>query len=217
MKIRIFLADDHPLIRDGLRLILGQQKDMTVVVEAADGRDAVEGAARLHPHIVLLDIAMPKLNGIEATSAILSVSPSTKVIILSMHSSTDHVFRALDAGAAGYLLKESVGREVVAAVRTVYGCGQYLSPSISEALTQDYVRRRKREDSGNPLCKLSPREREIFRLLVNGKSNKEIAYQLSISSKTVETYRSRMMEKLGIHDLPALVKLAIESGVTTLD
>jgi DNA-binding NarL/FixJ family response regulator len=110
--------------------------------------------------------------------------------------------------------QESVGHEVVV-IRTVYA--GYLSPSISEALTQDYVRRRKREDSGNPLCKLSPREREIFRLLVNGKSNKEIAYQLSISSKTVETYRSRMMEKLGIHDLPALVKLAIESGVTTLD
>ncbi len=217
MTVRIFLADDHPLVRDGLRFVLSGQKDMSIVGEAADGREAVEAVARLHPDVVLMDIGMPGLNGIEATAAILRERPLTKVIILSMHSSMDHVFRALEAGAAGYLLKESVGREVVSAVRIVHGGRQYLTPSISEALARDYVRLRKSEDTGNPLSKLSPREREILVLIVNGKSNKEIAHKLSISTKTVETYRSRMMEKLGLRDLPALIKFAIANGLMTLD
>ncbi len=190
---------------------------MSIVGEAADGREAVEGAARLHPDVILMDISMPGLSGIDATAAILRKNPSTKVLILSMYSSTDYVFLALKAGAAGYLLKESLGREVVGAVRAVYDGRQYLTHRISEVLSRDYVRRRKREDSGNPLFKLSPREREIFGLIVNGRSNKEIANQLRISAKSVETYRSRMMEKLGIHNLPDLIKFAIENGVIKLD
>ena len=217
MPIKVFLADDHAVVRDGLRLILESQNDIAVVGEAGDGRQAVAQVLKLKPDIVVMDIAMPEINGIEATQQISKIHPAIKVIILSMHSSTEHISRALKAGAAGYLLKESAGKEVVKAVRTVYLGHRYLCQKISESLISDYVGLREAAPVQSPLARLSGREREILQLVVEGKTAKEIARRLSLSTKTVDTYRSRMMKKLWIHDLPGLVKFAIQHGITPLE
>jgi DNA-binding NarL/FixJ family response regulator len=160
---------------------------------------------------------MPELNGIEAVQGIGEVCSSTQIIILSMHSTTEHIFRALQAGARGYLLKESAGIEVVNAVRAVHAGHRYLSQKISDWLIDDYVRQRQDAEAISPLARLSPREREVLQLVVEGKSSAEIADALSLSVKTVETYRSRLMLKLGISDLPGLVKFAIQHGLTPLE
>jgi len=212
MTIRVLIADDHTLVRDGLRALLEADKDIQVVGDAANGRDAVRQAAQLGPDVVIVDIAMPELNGIEALRQIRQVCPSAQVIILSMHSTTEHVFQSLQAGARGYLLKESAGKEVGAAVRAVYAGQRYLSQKISDWALDDYARQRE----PGPLERLSPREREILQLVVEAKSSAEIAAILSLSPKTVETYRSRLMDKLGIGDLPGLVKFAIQHGLTPL-
>jgi DNA-binding NarL/FixJ family response regulator len=172
---------------------------------------------RLCPDIVVIDIAMPELNGIEAAQQVAQICPATRVIILSMHSTSEHIYRALHAGARGYLLKESAGIEVVNAVRAVHAGRRYLSPKISDRLVDDYVQQRQAAEERSPLARLSPREREILQLIVEGRSNAEIAGILSLSPKTVETYRSRLMGKLGISDLPALVKFAIQHGLTPLE
>jgi DNA-binding NarL/FixJ family response regulator len=217
MKIRVFLADDHAVVRDGLRLILEAQEDITVVGEAADGHQAVDQVLKLKPDIVLMDIAMPKLNGIEATQQILKSCPSVKVVILSMHSSSEHISRALRAGALGYLLKESAGKEVVKAVKTVYLGQRYLCQKISESVIDDYIDLQEAAPGRSPLTRLSPREREILQLVAEGKTTKEIAGMLYLSTKTIETYRSRLMVKLGINDVPGLVKFAIQHGITSLE
>ena len=217
MPIKVFLADDHAVVRDGLRLILETQEDITVVGEAADGRQAVDQVLKLKPDIVIMDIAMPELNGIEATQQILKTLPSVKVIILSMHSSTEHVSRALKAGALGYLLKESAGKEVVNAVKTVYLGHRYLCQQISESLIDDYIDLQEAAPGRSPLARLSAREREVLQLVTEGKTTKEIGRMLSLSPKTVETYRSRLMAKLGIKDVPGLVKFAIQHGITSLE
>jgi len=214
--IRVFLADDHAIVRDGLRMILEAQSDMTVAGDAADGRQAVRLVEQLQPNVVVMDIAMPELNGIEAAQQIRETCPSAQVIILSMHSSAEHIFRALQAGARGYLLKESAGAEVVDAVRAVHAGRRYLSQRITETVVEDYVHQRQAE-AKSPLDLLSPREREVLQLVVYGKSSAEIAEILFLSPKTVETYRSRLMQKLGLHDLPSLVKFAIQHGVTALE
>jgi RNA polymerase sigma factor (sigma-70 family) len=217
VSITIFLADDHAVVRDGLRLLLEAQPDLKVIGDAANGREAVRRVAQLHPDVVLMDIAMPELNGIEAAREIDEVCHSTQIIILSMHSTTEHVFRALQAGARGYLLKESAGIEVVNAVRAVHAGHHYLSQKISDSLVDDYVRQRQAAEAKSPLARLSPREREVLQLVVEGKSSAEIADTLSLSVKTVETYRTRLMRKLGVSDLPGLVKFAILHGLTPLE
>jgi len=217
MSITVFLADDHAVVRDGLRFLLEAEHDIKVVGDAANGRDAVRQVAQLCPDVVIMDIAMPELNGIEAARQIREVCPSAQVIILSMHSTTEHVFRALEAGARGYLLKESAGVEVINAVRAVHARRRYLSQEISDGLIDDYVLQRQAAEARSPLARLSPREREVLQLVVEGKSSAEIASILFLSLKTVETYRSRLMHKLGISDLPGLVKFAIQHGLTPLE
>lgn len=217
VQIKVFLADDHAIVRDGLRLLLEKDKDIRVVGEAADGREAVRLVKQVCPDVVVMDIAMPELNGIDATLHIRQDCPSTQVVILSMHASNEHIFRALQAGAKGYLLKESAGREVVNAVRSVCAGKRYLSQHITETVIDDYIHKFKNvSERKSPIERLSSREREILQMVVEGKSSSEIAKILSLSIKTVETYRSRLMEKLDIKDLPGLVKFAIQHGLTTL-
>jgi len=213
MTISVLIADDHAVVRDGLRLLLENQSDIRVVGEVADGRAAVEAVLRLEPDVVIMDLAMPLLNGVDATAQIIEKQDAVRIVMLSMHSTVEHVFRALQAGALGYLRKESAGSEVVDAVRTVHAGRRYLSQKITESVVDDYIRKRT-DDS--PLESLSQREREILQMLVEGKSGIEIARLLHVSPKTVDTYRSRMMQKLGINDLPGLVKFALQHGLTTL-
>jgi DNA-binding NarL/FixJ family response regulator len=217
MSIGVFLADDHAVVRDGLRALLEAQPDMRVIGDAANGRDTVRQVARLCPDVVVLDIAMPELNGIEAAREIAQVSPATQVIILSMHSTTEHIFQALQAGVRGYLLKESAGIEVVNAIRAVHTGQRYLSQKISDTMIDDYIRQRQAAQVKSPLARLSLRERQVLQLVAEGKSSAEIADILSLSLKTVETYRSRLMHKLGISDLPGLVRFAIQHGLTPLE
>jgi DNA-binding NarL/FixJ family response regulator len=217
MTIKVFLADDHTVVRDGLRFMLEAQGDITVVGDAADGRQAVNQVQKLKPDVVIMDIAMPELNGIEATQQIRQTCPSTQVVILSVYSNAEHIFRALQAGARGYLLKESAGKEVVSAVRAVCVGRRYLCRKIAETMIDDYVRQRKATLEKSPLERLSLREREVLQLVVEGKSSKEIANILHLSPKSVETYRSRIMQKLNINDIPGLVKFAIQHGITRLE
>ena len=217
MPIKVFLADDHAVVREGLTLLLDTQAGITVVGEAADGRKAVRQVERLCPDVVVMDIAMPGMNGIEATAQIRNICPSTQVVILSMHSSAEHILRALRAGALGYLLKESAGKELIQAVQTVYGGRRYLSRQIAESVIDDYISGSPATQAKNLLESLSSREREVLQLVAEGKSSTEIAEVLYLSPKTIETYRSRLMHKLGISDLPGLVKFAIQQGLITLE
>ncbi|AYH45609.1 response regulator transcription factor [Azoarcus sp. DN11] len=214
MTIKVLLADDHAVVRDGLGLVLQSQTDMQVIGVAADGREALHQAVQHEPDVVVMDIAMPVLNGIEATQQIRDRCPDTEVVILSVHSSAEHVFRALRAGALGYVLKESAGAEVIDAVRAVHTGKRYLGTKISDTVIEDYIRQR---HTVSPLEDLSPRERQILQLVVEGRTSAEVAEILAISPKSVDTYRSRMMQKLGIGDLPSLVKFAIQHGLTSLD
>jgi DNA-binding NarL/FixJ family response regulator len=215
VSVSVFLADDHAVVRDGLWALLDAESDISVIGDAENGRDAAYQVAQLCPDVVIMDIAMPVLNGIESTLEISVVCPSTRVIILSMHSTTEHVIRALQAGAYGYLLKDSAGVELVDAVRTVHAGHRYLSPKITDRLVDQLVQQPETIIE-SPLMRLSPREREVLQLAVEGKTNAEIAESLSLSIKTVGTYRSRLMGKLDIHDLPGLVKFAIKHDLTPL-
>jgi DNA-binding NarL/FixJ family response regulator len=212
--IRVLLVDDHAVVRDGLRAMLEAQPEMEVVGDVANGREGVRATQKLRPDVVVMDIAMPELNGIEATLQIKERSPSTQVLILSMHSTTEHIFRALQAGARGYLLKDSAGAEVVEAVRAVHAGRRYLSNKIAATVIDDYISERHRT---SPLDSLSRRERQILQLIAEGKTSAEVGTMLFLSPKTVDTYRSRMMHKLGIGDVPNLVKFAIQHGITQLD
>lgn len=217
MTISVFLADDHAVVRDGLRLLLEAEGDIKVVGDAADGRHTVQEVAQLRPDVVIVDVVMPQLNGIEATRQIRDRCPSAKVVMLSMYSTAEHILQAFQAGARGYVLKECAGSEVVNAVRSVHAGNRYMSQKISDALVDDYVSRCEVGRARAPLERLSPREREILQLVVEGKSSRGIAQVLSLSPKTVDTYRSRLMRKLGIRDLPTLVKFAIQHGLTPLE
>jgi DNA-binding NarL/FixJ family response regulator len=217
MSITVFLADDHRMVREGFRLLLETQPDIKVIGEAGSGRDAVRQVAKLMPDVTLMDIAMPELNGIEATQQVRETCPSTKVIILSMYSTSQHISRAFKAGARGYILKESAGDDVIKAVRMVHSGKVFLCSEISEVVVGDYIQKREAGEVEDPLVRLSSREREILQLLVEGKSNSKIAELLYLSPKTVETYRSHLMQKLAISDLPSLVKFAIQHGITSVD
>jgi DNA-binding NarL/FixJ family response regulator len=217
MSIKVFLADGHAIVRDGLRCILQAQGDIIVVGEAADGWEVVRQVSELNPDVVVIEIAMPRLNGIDATKEIRERNPSIQVVILSIYSTPDHIFRAFQAGAKGYILKESAGQEVVNAIRAVHAGGRYLSKQIAETVIDDYVRQRRASKDRSPLERLSSREREILQLVVEGKTSAEIAEILYISPKTVETYRSHLMHKLGIRNIPCLVKFAIQQGLISLN
>jgi DNA-binding NarL/FixJ family response regulator len=217
MSITVFLADDHAVLREGLKLLLESQEDIKVIGDAADGRDAVKQTTKLHPDVVIMDISMPELNGIDATYQILEAYPSARVIILSMHAASEHILRALKAGARGYLLKESAGKEIIQAVRTVYGNSRYLSLKISDDLIDNYLLKYRDDDLGNPLSRLSSREKEIMQLVAEGKSSVEIANIIFLSPKTVETYRSRLMQKLNVSDITGLIKIALKHGLIPLE
>jgi DNA-binding NarL/FixJ family response regulator len=214
MPINVFIADDHAVVREGLRLLLEAHEDMKVVGDAGDGRQAVGDVRQFCPDVVLMDIAMPELNGIEATRRIKECCPFTQIVILSMYATNEHIFQALQAGALGYLLKESAASEVVAAVRAVHCRRRYLCRKIDETMIDSYIRHYSASKVKSPVESLSAREREILQLVVEGKSSAEIASILFLSPKTVETYRSRLMQKLNIKDIPSLVKFAIQHGLT---
>lgn len=215
--IRVFIADDHAVVRDGLRCLLEAQPDLTVIGDSANGRETVTLVKQLRPDVVLMDISMPELNGIDATAQICESISEVNVIILSMQGTAEYVFRALQAGAHGYIVKDSAGRVVVEAVRAVHGGSHYFSDEITATLVADYLHQRQSGPDKSPVERLSSREREILQLVVEGKTSAEIAQILSLSPKTVETYRSRLMEKLGLRDLPSLVKFAVQHGLTPLD
>jgi DNA-binding NarL/FixJ family response regulator len=212
MTIRLLLADDHGMMRDGLKALLSAAPDIDVVGEVGNGRDAVRSAERLKPDVIVMDIAMPELNGIEATRMLRSRCPGTRVVILSMHSTSEHVFRAFAAGASGFLLKEAVGAEVNEAVRAVHAGRRYLSSGIAALMAGERL-----DGVDGPLERLSARERQVLQLVVEGYSSAEIALRVSLSPKSVETYRSRLMKKLGVHDVASLVKFALQHGITSLD
>jgi DNA-binding NarL/FixJ family response regulator len=207
MNIRVLIADDHAIVREGFRALIDQQADMQVVGEAENGRKAVLLAKRLLPDVIIMDVSMPDLNGIDATKILMQKAPHIKVIILSVHSDSEHVYRAFQAGASGYLLKESAGAEVLAAVRAAKQDRRYVSPKIADALAL-------RRDPRSPFESLSAREREVLQLTVAGATSAAIAEKLNLSPKTVDTYRSRVMEKLGAQNLPELVRMAIKHGLT---
>ena len=214
MTISVLIADDHGVVAEGLRHLVGSQPDMEVVGLVENGRDAVRAAMELKPDIVLMDHGMPILNGTEATRLIRERVTDTRVIMLSMYSDAVHVYRALQAGATGYIIKKSVAKEVVDAISAVNRGGRYLSKQLADVVIDHVVHRAGPED---PLERLSSRERQVLQLLAEGHSVAEIAATLSLSPKTVETYRARMMEKLGIYELAGLVRFAIQQGVTSLD
>lgn len=210
MTIRVLLADDHALLREGLRALLASSPGIAVVAEVGDGREALRRTEELKPDVLVMDVSMPGLNGIEAAQMIRARCPQTQVVMLSMHSSTEHVFRAQRAGALGYVLKESAATEVIAAVQAVHAGQRYLSPALREAAAATS----ERAERTGPLESLSTRERQVLQLVVEGKSSAAIALIVHLSPKTVETYRSRLMKKLGVADVPSLVKFAIQHGLT---
>ena len=213
MPTRVLLVDDHSIVREGLKVILGALNDVNVVGEAADARSALEKVAILKPDVVIMDISMPELNGIEATRMICRQLPSVRVIILSMHHTNEHIFRAMRAGAKAYILKESAGSCVVSALRAVMRGQVYFGDGIIEPPQNQASRKGL---SKSPFDSLSRREREIMQLVVEGNTNSMIAAQCHISPKSVETYRSRLMLKLGINDVPSLVLFALQHGVISL-
>jgi DNA-binding NarL/FixJ family response regulator len=214
MTIRVLVADDHNAVADGIRHLLSAQSDIEVVGTARSGHEAVRCALELHPEVIVMDSNMPDLNGIEATRLIREREPSARVLMLSVHSSAMHIVRALRAGAAGYVPKSSAGSDVVEAVRAVHAGRRYLHPSIAEAVLAQLVEPEALDD---PVARLSARERQVLQLLAEGKGVADIGLALSLSPRTVETYRARLMDKLDIHDMPGLVKFAILHGITSLE
>jgi DNA-binding NarL/FixJ family response regulator len=212
-KTRILLADDHKLMRSGLKALIEQQPDLTVVGEADDGRQAVSLAASLKPDLLVMDIGMPNLNGIEAAHQITQANPATAIVILSMHSDESYVLRALKAGAKGYLLKDSAESDLIRAVHAVAGGKSFFSPAVSKVLLDDYVRKLQRSGAEDAYDLLTPREREILQLIAEGKSNKDVANLLNLSVYTVETHRSNIMEKLNLRGIPELILYAVRKGI----
>jgi DNA-binding NarL/FixJ family response regulator len=217
MAIRVFLADDHTIVREGLRAYLAAEPDIEIVGEAGNGREAVERITELAPDVAVIDITMPEINGVEATRKIEGLCPQTRVVILSMHSTNEHVFRALQAGASGYVLKESAGKELINAVHAVREGHHYLSRKISDQVIADYVKHRGTAKAESPLDVLSEREKQILQLLVEGATTNQIAASLSLAKSTINTYRSRMLRKLKVGEVASLVKFAIRHGLTDLE
>jgi DNA-binding NarL/FixJ family response regulator len=212
-KLRLLLGDDHTLVRQGLRKILEEKPEWQVIAEAGDGREAVRQAMALRPDVSILDIGMPVLNGIEATRQIVRRRPESLILMLSMHADEPYITRALQAGAKGYLLKDSLAKDLLGAVATVATGKAFFSPSIARTMLDDYVRRVSTATVADPYDTLSEREREIFQLVAEGHSNKDVAQILSISPATVETHRARILDKLDVHNTAELVLYAVRRGV----
>ena len=211
-KIRILLADDHTILRSGIRALLEVEPGLSVIGEAEDGRAAVSMACKLKPNVVLMDIAMPLLNGLEATRQIKIQCPDVKVLVLSMHDNEEYIRQALEAGAMGYILKDAAPGELIGAIRSVYRGEAVLSPAVTRLVIEDYLRwggTRPQEESDS----LSPREREVLQLIAEGYTNKQIAEILSISIKTVQAHRNNLMQKLDLHDRGELIKYAIQKKI----
>jgi two-component system response regulator NreC len=209
----ILLADDHTVIRSGLRMVLEKQSDFQVVGEAGDGRQAVKMADELKPDVVVMDIAMPNLNGIDAAKQIVNQNARVAVVILSMHSDESYVMRALKSGAKAYLLKDSAEADLIRAVRAVVEGKSFFSPAVSRMLLEDYVRQLQQRGAEDSYELLSPREREILQLIAEGKTNKEIAAMLNLSLYTVETHRTHILQKLNLHSVPELILYAVRKGI----
>jgi len=207
-RIRILLADDHAVVRQGFKMILGAEPDMEIVGEAANGREAVALAEEVRPDVVVMDVAMPELNGIEATRRLAASVPHARVLALSMHKDSVYVREILRAGARGYVLKESIAGDLVKAVRAVAAGEGYLSPAVSNAVLDDY-----RRHVTNPIDPLTSREREVLQMLAEGKTNKEIAAVLRLSVYTIDAHRGRIMEKRNVHSINELVRFAVRNGL----
>jgi two-component system response regulator NreC len=211
--IRIVLADDHVVMRNGLRLLLERQQNFQVLAEATDGREAVGICEKLRPDVLVLDIAMPNLNGIEAARQVAAKLPRTAIVILSMHADESYVLRALKAGARAYLLKDSAEADLINAIRAVNDGKAFFSPAISKMLVDDYMRRLEQRGVEDSYELLTTREREILQLLAEGKANKEVAIILNLSLYTVETHRGNILQKLNLHSVPELILYAVRKGV----
>ncbi len=206
--IKILLADDHTIVRQGLKLILSSQKDLEVIGEASNGREVIELAKRLQPDIVLMDVAMPEVNGIEATRSLMEMNSRLRILVLSMHKEAVYVREILKAGARGYLLKDVIDTELLNAIRSVARGDGYVSPAVSSALLNDY-----RQNVTNPADLLTNREREVLQLIAEGKTNKEVAAKLNLSVYTVDSHRGKIMEKLNLHSTGELVRFALKHGI----
>jgi len=211
--VRIVLADDHTVMRNGLRLLLERQPNLQVIGEAADGRQAVALSESANPDVVIMDIGMPNLNGIEAARQIVNHNPHTAIAILSMHSDESYVIRALKAGARAYLLKDSAEADLLAAVRALTEGKSFFSPAISKILVEDYMRQLESRGAEDTYELLTNREREILQLLAEGRTNKEVANMLNLSLYTVETHRTHILQKLNLHSVPELILYAVRKGI----
>jgi two-component system response regulator NreC len=212
-KIRVLIADDHTLVREGLRALLQGEGSFEVIAEASNGHEAIERALEMRPDVILMDIGMPGLDGLEATRRIVKASPGIRVLVLTVHETEDYFFRALEAGAQGFLVKDAASTELVAAVRAVHQGGMFLHPPLAKRLVADYLGRVSSGEERSSYEALTPREREILKLIGEGNTNQEIADQLSLSINTVQTHRSRIMDKLNLHSRAQLMKYAVRMGL----
>jgi two-component system response regulator NreC len=212
-KIRVFLVDDHTVVRQGLRRILESDEEIEIVGEAGDGRTAIDLVQKLRPHVVVMDVAMPELNGIEATRQILKRVEGAKVLVLSMHGDDVYVRQALKAGARGYLLKDSEDLDLIKAVKAIRAGGSFFSPPVSKVVLSGYLGDKVDGDAEDGVARLTDREREVLQLIAEGKTNKEVAHALSVSVNTVETHRKHIMEKLDLHNTAELVRFAIRTKI----
>jgi two-component system response regulator NreC len=211
--IRVLIADDHGVVRKGVRFLLQQERDIEIAGEAEDGREAVRLTKETSANVLIMDIAMPQLNGIDAAAQVSKTSPSTNVLILSMYSDEEYLIRALNAGARGYLLKDQAEADLVRAVRSVAAGRTFFSPDIAQMLLDEYVRRLQQEGVQDSYSLLTEREREVLQLLAEGKSNKETAQHLNLSLHTVETHRTNLMQKLGLHNTAEIVLYAVRKKI----
>jgi DNA-binding NarL/FixJ family response regulator len=217
-NIKVLLAEDHTIVRKGLRSLLEDEEGIEVIGEAEDGREAIKQAEKLHPDIIVMDIAMPGLNGLEATRRLRKLNPEIKILILSVYANEEYVFQTLQAGAEGYLVKKAAPSELILAIKAVYQGNSFLSPSISRTVIDEYIRRAEEIGEGDDAFKnLTAREAEVLQLIAEGRKTREIAELLYISIKTVETHRAHIMDKLGIHSTAELTQYAISKGIISSD
>jgi len=216
-KVKLLVADDHKIFRQGIKKLLEEEPDLQVVGEAADGREAIKKATELKPDVILMDIAMANLNGLQATKQIKKILPDTKVIMVTMHKNEEYVLQSFQAGASGYILKEGAVEELVSAIRTIHQDKSFLSPAISKTLIDAYLRKMETGKTETPFDLLTDREREVLQLIAEGYTNREVAKSLFISVKTVEAHRAHIMQKLNIHEIAKLVKYAIQKGLVDLN
>ena len=216
MSIKVIIADDHEIMRDGLKSMLEKQRDIEIIAETSDGRTTVELAMKLKPDVIIMDVSMPDMNGIEATRQIIEKSPKIKVIALSMHSDKQFILEMLNAGASGYLLKDCAFHELINAIHSVASNRSYLSPEIADVMIKEFKHVISKE-SLSAFSLLTSRERQVLQLIAEGKTTKEIAYTLEVSTKTIETYRQQIMDKLDIHSIAGLTKYAVREGLTSIE